>query len=595
MTDATTRTYVGTATSASEDGSVYVALSQDVTLPDDDDGTHGLGVEMPTTVNVDEGDEVIVTVFGGGVMKAPVVTGNPGWGDSIQTQVDNAETLATEAQEVAQATGQNFWPDTDGVHVTQVTKDEWNDSTSPNYHSGANVLLNALGQLFRDGLNNLLALLPAHYRTDEFTGDGTTTAFTLSVTPYEVTSVTVAGTTLADVDWSASGDVVTLTTAPADGAVVSVAYRTSATSIAIFDGNGNESGNVVADFSEDGVSIGRQSSLNSLFNSLGIYFRNGAANLMTLVAGKHYYHESTITASTQYVSLAYYPVSIISVTLDGVETDEYEAHGRYVTITATITGSVTCRVDYRSSPSLNMYPGDGSSSLVAQLSANLVWLARGGFRINVNEGPYASEWRGSMSLVQDTQHNGGLALGVRANGSSYVTMNASGTGGSGSLVLDSDRSLTLHYLDKFSFVDGDVTTEQAYAVLSSPVTLFTGTYAQTYNTAVTLSESASNFSRLVFICENNDGERTSVTVTDPNGKHFNVVMLTIAGPSGTGTYAYMKAKSFSINGTSVTCRTYMYNGQTIYRHGSVTLRNGVAVSATQASEEFGIVKVLGCR
>ncbi|MBQ6915637.1 MAG: hypothetical protein IJQ65_07940, partial [Kiritimatiellae bacterium] len=52
-----------------------------------------------------------------------------------------------------------FWPDTDVVHVTEVTQDEWSDSTSPNYHSGANVLLNALGQLFRDGLNNILAIV----------------------------------------------------------------------------------------------------------------------------------------------------------------------------------------------------------------------------------------------------------------------------------------------------------------------------------------------------------------------------------------------------------------------------------------------------
>lgn len=159
MTDATTRTYVGTATSASEDGSVYVALSQDVTLPDDDDGEHGLGVEMPTTVAVDEGDEVLVTVFGGGVMKAPVVTGNPGWGDNVQAQVDNAETLAQQAEAVATATGQHFWTGDDGVHVTEVTQEDWNDAESPDYHSGANVLLNALGQLFRDGVNNLLAVL----------------------------------------------------------------------------------------------------------------------------------------------------------------------------------------------------------------------------------------------------------------------------------------------------------------------------------------------------------------------------------------------------------------------------------------------------
>lgn len=165
-TDATTRTYIGTATSDSSDGSVYVALSEDVTMPDDYDGEHGVGVEMPTTVGVSEGDDVVVTVFGGSTMKAPVVTGNPGWGDDVETRVTEAhdlaasvESIAQEAKEVAEATGQNFWSDSDGVHVTEVTQDEWGDSTSPNYHSGANVLLNALGQLFRDGLNNILAIV----------------------------------------------------------------------------------------------------------------------------------------------------------------------------------------------------------------------------------------------------------------------------------------------------------------------------------------------------------------------------------------------------------------------------------------------------
>lgn len=137
-TDATTRTYVGTATSASEDGSVYVALSQDVTLPDDDDGEHGLGVEMPTTVAVDEGDEVLVTVFGGGVMKAPVVTGNPGWGDNVQVQVDNAEELATEAQDVAQKAAEeveqvrqdvaDFRDDVATTYATKVERQDGDDA-----------------------------------------------------------------------------------------------------------------------------------------------------------------------------------------------------------------------------------------------------------------------------------------------------------------------------------------------------------------------------------------------------------------------------------------------------------------------------------
>ena len=491
LTDATTGTIHGVALTDSEDGAVTVEITADVTAPEPLEvggetyfADAGVGVEIPTSESVRAGDEVLVSTYGAGTMRSPVVTAAVGSGDRMAASVSNAETLAEQAEAVATATGQHFWPDDDGVHVTEVTQEDWNDAESPGYHSGANVLLNALGQLFRDGLNNLLALLPAHYRTDEFTGDGTTTAFTLTVTPYEVMSVTVAGVTLADEDWFASGDVVTLTTAPADGDTVSVTYRTSATSIGIFDGRGNESSNVVAEFSDDGVTVGRTSSLNSFFNNLGIYFRNGVNNLLSLVAGKHYYHESNVTyGSTRYVSLAYYPVSIIPVSPDGVEIDGYEVHGRYVTITEEYSGTKVCRVDYRASPTLNMFAGDGSSSLVAQLSANAVWLARGGFRINVNDGPLASEWKGSMSLVQDTKHNGGMTLGVLSNGSSYITLEASGTGSVGDLVLYSDRTLDFSYLDNLRFLGGTVTTEQALIALQQPYAMFTGSSGTATSTA----------------------------------------------------------------------------------------------------------------
>ena len=292
-TDATTRTYIGTATSDSSDGSVYVALSEDVTMPDDYDGEHGTGVEMPTTVGVSEGDEVLVTVFGGGTLKAPVVTGNPGWGDDVETRVTEAhdlaasvESIAQEAKEVAEATGQHFWPDTDGVHVTEVTQDEW--QTAP---TGANVLLNALGMLFRRAMNPLLALVTgsnpgvAIYdgegdaatnvvasftssgqvigRTDEshleadyhsiqlinkegdtyfwvsdlrdqsgsaevietFDGDGTKKTFNVAFTPSSVTSVLVDGTA-ATYSWSGSSAAIVLDEAPPSGSVVTVDYVT---------------------------------------------------------------------------------------------------------------------------------------------------------------------------------------------------------------------------------------------------------------------------------------------------------------------------------------------------------------------------------
>ena len=177
MASVDTQTYIGVATSDSADGSVSVVLSDDVTQPDNGiwDGETflasdelGTSVELPTTTAVREGDRVLVTASGANVMATPVVTGVVGRGDEQQAQIDAAaeaaasvEGIAQEALDVANATGQHFWSDSDGIHVTEVTEEEWGDSADPNYHSGANVLLNALGQLFRDGLNNLLAIMPS--------------------------------------------------------------------------------------------------------------------------------------------------------------------------------------------------------------------------------------------------------------------------------------------------------------------------------------------------------------------------------------------------------------------------------------------------
>ena len=73
----------------------------------------------------------------------------------VGTATAAARAVADEASEVADATGQHFWADTDGVHVTQVGQDDWNDSSSSSYRSGPNMLANSLGMLLRDGLYNL--------------------------------------------------------------------------------------------------------------------------------------------------------------------------------------------------------------------------------------------------------------------------------------------------------------------------------------------------------------------------------------------------------------------------------------------------------
>ena len=144
-----------TATGAgdSSDGAATVYLDADVTPADDYDGDDA-AIDMPTSPNVIEGDDVLVGLTGSGALKTPVVISNPGSGDRMQVQISNAETLAEQAEAVATATGQHFWSDTDGAHVTEVTREDWETT-----HTGANSLWNSLGMLFRDGLNNLLAVL----------------------------------------------------------------------------------------------------------------------------------------------------------------------------------------------------------------------------------------------------------------------------------------------------------------------------------------------------------------------------------------------------------------------------------------------------
>ncbi|MBR2838640.1 MAG: hypothetical protein IKE55_07655, partial [Kiritimatiellae bacterium] len=125
----------GTATADSSDGTVTVQLED------------GDVIEVGTIGSVSAGDTVTIHVQRG---EAQVIA-SEGWGDALQATAD-------EAAAVANATNQHFWSDTNGAHVTEVTQDEWNDSTSANYHSGYNSLWNSLGLLFRKALNNLVSI-----------------------------------------------------------------------------------------------------------------------------------------------------------------------------------------------------------------------------------------------------------------------------------------------------------------------------------------------------------------------------------------------------------------------------------------------------
>lgn len=139
----------GTAETDSAAGYVTVNLGGSSVTQD---GTQA--IECPTDVSVRSGQEVAVQIVDG----KPRVTGIIGWGDEISGRVGDAQTIAAQAEAVANAVNQHFWTDNQGAHVTEVTKGEWNDQTSSNYHKGANSLWNSLGMLIRKGLNNLLSI-----------------------------------------------------------------------------------------------------------------------------------------------------------------------------------------------------------------------------------------------------------------------------------------------------------------------------------------------------------------------------------------------------------------------------------------------------
>lgn len=135
-------------------GSVFevktsIAVNRMGTMTEVEDGAgrvliDGMDDDTPCSlmVNANVGDRVTVEIVG----NAAKVTGN-------YTAPPTDDTVADEAKAVAEATNQHFFTDTNGIHVTEATQEDWESD-----HTGANVLINSLGQLFRDGLNNLVSI-----------------------------------------------------------------------------------------------------------------------------------------------------------------------------------------------------------------------------------------------------------------------------------------------------------------------------------------------------------------------------------------------------------------------------------------------------
>ena len=283
------KTVTATGAGASADGEVGITLDADVT-PAEDTGVEGDAdqtiIDLPTSPDVAEGDELIVTLVGDGPLKTPVVTANPGSGDRMRALANSAKTVADAAQAVAEAVNQHFWHDDNGAHVTQATQDEWEQS-----HSGPNSLWNALGMLFRDGLNNLLALLASSVATEYFTvGDydeyqtyyptgQVQTILSVKAGGVEIPKY-VDGTSSDSAYYTDHGTYISLSLEAETqyaGDALEITYLTPS-AMAFFDGLGNDASNVIASFSSLGATIGYEDSGHTVVDAHGMHVYTGASS-----------------------------------------------------------------------------------------------------------------------------------------------------------------------------------------------------------------------------------------------------------------------------------------------------------------------------
>ena len=155
-----------TVQSVDKDGTIWVNLL----------GSSTVTPIQSTGANVSPGDTVLTELRGTSLHITENQT-NPAIGSNMarsiarqetqhaEAMAKQAQTIADEAQAVAEATNQHFFADTNGAHITDVTQDEWTaavadnfsdyDPTTKPYH---NQLLNSLGILLRTALNNLVSI-----------------------------------------------------------------------------------------------------------------------------------------------------------------------------------------------------------------------------------------------------------------------------------------------------------------------------------------------------------------------------------------------------------------------------------------------------
>ena len=636
LTDATTGTIHGRAVTDSADGSVVVEITGDVTNPDpveidgevyyDDAGT---GIVMPTSENVKAGDEVLVSVYGEGTMRSPAVTSAIGSGDRIAQTAEEAETLAGEAWEVAEAVGQHVWTAEDGLHITEITQEEW--ETNP---SGANQLMNSNGTLIRDGEINRTASTPSGYAIYDgqgnesenivasFSANGTVLgrdgARRLMLSDGEMLGVDDAGAPYINVSQTGALDIVAITkyVVFSSGKQIPIRGRTLmlTTSVDVssaLTGSQILPGDFKVVFSPSGGGVAQNLLDVGSFDSCQAINRSEA--LFVISASRLSFIQGTpATVSASGAILSSYGESnsftveaqITYAPTEGTITIDIYADnplGRYLYVRNDLNRSYQWPLNYEVVTYTPTYEfGDGDAS--------------GSYSAIIGRGTDASsDYQLAIGRYNEADSSDQYAFIIGNGTSDSARSNALTVEWDGDVTAGTYNGIDITALDSdVTDLGGDVSqlSTDLTALLTRvqelenklPVELFKGTYAETYNKTITLSESTDNFSRICIEWRTSDGANGSTmldmdvaTVTDSSsGLTGRVAAAIAANNNPSATSVYIKSKLFFVSGNTIRNWSRSISSSNVYQRSEATVKNNAATVTTN-NELIGITKVLGWR
>ena len=189
----TTITVTATATADSADGMVPVDFGTDiigddkVTDPDTGEVVYAppsQSVEVPVAGGVSAGDTVSVLIVDG----TPVQAIGTGSVDRVGAVAESASTAAQEAKAVAEATGQHFWHDTRGAHVTEAEKDDYLDEPS-----GFQNLMTSIGNIFTRAVSGVEKILRSDTASGMVVYDGECAPDAADLADHAVAAFTAEG------------------------------------------------------------------------------------------------------------------------------------------------------------------------------------------------------------------------------------------------------------------------------------------------------------------------------------------------------------------------------------------------------------------